>query len=244
MPESGIPEGSLTYAVGSGYFYRSSHVDGYEDLFTSEALESLTTERFRALTASASVLDGTGKWSDGKSVLGKMVLSPEWHLVIPLEMDGVVLRNAYGDFTGWQIERNGEILAVLNEGSQLSVTFNERPDAPFRMRLDRVVTSNDDGILLICSSFDMPSEFTFTRVQSVKILMSSVTGYHVPQSAIRTWEGQTGVFVLVGNRVEFRRITVLYAGDGYCIAEHPEPEQEQAGYQPALGSSFVRRPLP
>ena len=227
MPESGIPEGSLSFRVGSGYFYRSSHVDGYESLFTSETLDNLTTERFRSLTSSSSVLDETGKWSDGKSVLGKMVLSPEWHLVIPLEADGVVLRNAYGDFTGWQIERDGEILSVVNEGTPLSVTFNERPDDPFRMRLDRVVVSNDDGILLICSSFDMPSEFTFTRVQTVKILMNSVTGYHVPESAIRTWNGYEGVFVLVGNRVEFRRITVLYRGDGYCIAEDRNLKKER-----------------
>ena len=63
----------------------------------------------------------------------------------------------------------------------------------------------------------MPENFDYGRVQSVKLIMGSTTGYRVPEQALHTREGMDGVYVLSGSEVIFRRVTVLYRGDGYVV---------------------------
>ena len=226
MPDSGIPPESLSYAVGSGYFYRASRVDGYETLFTTQKLSGLTVASFHELLDQSA-----GKREDllpeGVSVIGKMVSTPEWKVVIPIDALAVPMSNAYGDFTGWQIEREGLGNLVVYPDMQFRLTFHEMQDEEIVMKLDKVITSNDDGILLVLSTYSMPENFGFSRAQTVKILMNSVSGYHVPRQALTESGGVPGVYVLDGNRVTFKKVTVIYEDDGYVIAETSKKKQDR-----------------
>ncbi|MBO7250773.1 MAG: hypothetical protein J6V42_05815, partial [Clostridia bacterium] len=51
------------------------------------------------------------------------------------------------------------------------------------------------------------------------IKMSSATGYRVPSESVVELDGETGVYILVGTVVEFRRVTVIKESGGYCIVK-------------------------
>ena len=218
MPPSGIPEGSLSYAVGSGYFYRAERVDGYETIFTEAFLNSMTVSSFKEKIAGITESD-VHPWAEGEQIIGKMVSTPEWKVVVPLDAGAIVLKNGYGDFTGWQIEREGFGNIVTTKNAKFEISFNEMPDRTVTMQLDDIRQSDDSGILLIFSTFEMPDSFSYVRAQTVRIRMQSVTGYQVPAAALREVDGTKGVYVRDGSKVAFRKITVLYEDNGYVIVE-------------------------
>jgi hypothetical protein len=62
----------------------------------------------------------------------------------------------------------------------------------------------------------------------VRITLGSTSGYRVPREAVHTVGEDVGVYVLVGNVIEFRRITVIGEGDGYYIVSTYERDLEDS----------------
>jgi hypothetical protein len=79
--------------------------------------------------------------------------------------------------------------------------------------------------LVVFSSQDMPRGFDFTRRISVETVAFETGGYRIPVEAVvtlrskETGEDVTGVYILAGNVVEFRKISIYVRRDGYVIAE-------------------------
>ena len=77
--------------------------------------------------------------------------------------------------------------------------------------------------LLVFSSPDMPDGFAEGRRMSVQTVLDTVSGYRIPTGALvslpspATGEDVTGVYILSGNRVVFRRVCVLAERNGYVI---------------------------
>ena len=94
------------------------------------------------------------------------------------------------------------------------------------MTLERFVLDLDDHdsdgdraeALLIFSSVKMPDDFRYFRVQDVSVEAANYKGYRIPITAVRYYDGMTGVYVIAGGYVLFRQIDVLYEEGGYCIA--------------------------
>jgi hypothetical protein len=63
-----------------------------------------------------------------------------------------------------------------------------------------------------------PAAFRYLRAQSVETTVGSMDGIYIPEQAYVEWNGMTGVYVFEDSTVRFRRIHVLYTGDGYLIA--------------------------
>jgi hypothetical protein len=57
--------------------------------------------------------------------------------------------------------------------------------------------------------------------------MGALSGYRVPSESLRTVNGERGVYILVGNVVEFRRVTVIGEGRGYYIVATYESDAEE-----------------
>ncbi|MBQ9416272.1 MAG: hypothetical protein IJU20_05480 [Clostridia bacterium] len=221
MPDDGIPGEALSFATGSGYFYRAAEVDGFESLFSSSQIASLTPFKLKMLIDSQSGTLSPSKEGDSAAgqVIGKIVSSPLWYVAVPLEADVLTLKDAYGDFAGWQVEVDGRIACVAYPHQIFYLTFDEMASTPVRMELNRVLFSETDGAVMVFETSVMPSGFHYTRAQAVRIRLSDTSGYHVPRKVIQYVDGKPGVYVLDGSVVRFRRITVLYEGDGYVIAE-------------------------
>ena len=107
----------------------------------------------------------------------------------------------------------------MDFGEEISIMTNYTPDGEGGMYVsvrENVYDENGDFVLLF-SSPDPPEDFAYLRCQRVRIEYEVYEGYRVPIEAVRHYDGMTGVYTLHGGYVYFRRINVLYEGEGYYI---------------------------
>lgn len=175
--------------AASGYFYDASQVDGYEELFSVAALETLTVKQFEELTA-AEPVSGSG------FAVGKMANGSRWYLAVGMDP-------AYA--------------AHFEESARYTVRFPDNGGRELQMLCDRLVTGEDGSAVVILSTDEVPRDFTYLRTQRVEITVGSFVGYHVPDAAMHVQNGVEGVFIFEESTARFRRVEVLYRGDGYCI---------------------------
>ena len=72
----------------------------------------------------------------------------------------------------------------------------------------------------------MPQGFSWSRVQQIELLVSEITGLRVPDAAVREEKGIKGVYILSSSQVVFRRIKIIYEGEGYYVVAPRDPEAE------------------
>lgn len=180
-----------TYA--SGYFYNRAFVDGGEEIFTAEALDALTPESLDALQT-----DFSETASDGRFAVGKMVYRYDWHLAI-----------------GYDTPIDG----LLTAGERYRVTFPENGDMVLTMTCERITVDANGRSVVILKCNDSPSDFDFLRTQRIEIEVGACRGYYIPEQALRQVDGVDGVYIFENSTVYFRRIEILYRGDGYCIVD-------------------------
>ena len=184
----------------SGYFYYTC--DGYESLFDYDKAKTMSPSEFRELTA----LSAQGIPS---GVAGKLVTNPTWYAA------------AYVPLSDPAVELFQQGIA-----SQKSYVFTcrDRGGVELTLTLIRLVPDGE-GVLLVFSSQDMPRGFDFPRSFTAETISLSTGGYRIPTEALvtlrshETGEDVTGVYILAGNVVEFRKISIYVRRDGYVIAE-------------------------
>lgn len=191
------------YSKQSGYFYTG--VDGYEDIFTNAALEGLSVDGFFEL------INASPKPLSEDAVCGKIATDFNWHIVLTLDKKQV------RDYT---------------PGAVYTLYFPYNSDLSIKMTLSRIVSENEkDEALFVFSTNVIPEGFQFLRRQTVEIVMTSYSGYRIPQSALRMLDGELGVYVQQGYMVHFKRIDVLAEIDGYYIVS-ASPAESESKYEP------------
>jgi len=196
---AGLPVVSSMATERSGYFYYTC--DGYESIFDHGSALDLTPESFFELTEQTAAAIPLG-------TVGKMVYNPTWYAAAYVSM-------------------SDEALEVFQQGYQHGTTYTMRvvgeADAELDMTIVRLVP-DENGALLVFRSQDMPAGFDFPRSFTAETVSLQVSGYRIPTESIvtlhshKTGEDVKGVYVLVGNVVEFRKINIRVARDGYVIA--------------------------
>lgn len=173
---------------GAGFFY--SGYDGYER-FKLGDLEGLTVEKLNTLLNAAPD-------PIANTYIGKIQNSPVWYFA--------------GIF-------DSELAADFSEGKQTVLKF-DYPDGTIK-NLAAVIyeISNDSegktAVLFECSSLT-EKEFSL-RKEDCSLVRNTYTGIKVSNSALRVVDGQDGVYVLVGQKVTFKPVTVVYSGDSFSI---------------------------
>ena len=198
---SRILKGSCTTLFntsGSGYFYDQSCVDGYETIFDMACLESLTAAQFTELTKLAPTPPTQGY------AVGKMVYGYDWYMAIATE----------------------DAASLFERGGIYSFTFSDNRDRVLKMTCYRLIKGDDGDDVAVFTSDEIPADFAFLRRQGVEITVGSDEGYYVPESALHTVNGVEGVYIFKDSTVYFRRVTVLYRGDGYVIAAQNDDGNE------------------
>ncbi len=187
---------STTYysTEASGYFYSHEHVDGYESLFTPQALEALNSESFDALIASLQA----PSTAEGFAV-GKLQYSLTWHIALRIPATQI------GSFA---------------EGEEYSASFPENNGKSLTLTCVSLIPEADGGSIAVLSCQDSPADFRYLRKQSVKITLLTTNGYYVPASALCVLEdGAAGVYIYDSRTVRWRWVVVVYEGNGYYIVE-------------------------
>lgn len=188
---------TIAESVGApyaGYFY--STTDGYESTFSASKVESLTLAEFDKMLSSQPT-----RYSD--RAVGKMVSDFNWYIVCETTRDS---------------------LRYFTKGYSYYVNFPYNDDISIKMTLSNVVSEvGSDRVLLVLETERIPEDFSFRRMQPVEIVRSSYTGYRVPISAARLVDGKQGVYIMIGNTIEFREIDILLEMDGYYIVAEQDP---------------------
>ncbi len=171
-----------------GYFFYSC--DGYEDVFKYDLIGSLTAGSLKNL-ATALPAEVNGKYA-----VGKMVYNYVWYLAVPA--DAALCRK-------------------MADAWICSTTFKDS-GLKLDLSLDKIAfTEGEENGVLIFSCGIMPYGFDYTRVQPIELLVSTTTGYRVPDSAVHEINGVRGVYVLSASVVKFRKINILCEGEGYYV---------------------------
>lgn len=177
----------------AGYYY--SQADGYENIFSSQKIDDLTLEDFLLLTGTQP------EKQSNRACAGKIVVDFHWYLACVADKEDLAFFEETGTF--------------------YQIIFPQNSDEQIEMELYNTVISyeNPSQILLIFKTNKNPEEFDYIRKQEIQIVRKSYTGYKVPSSAIRVIEGETGVYILSGNIVRFRKIEILYEHSNYVIVK-------------------------
>ncbi len=183
-----------TQSPESGYFYAT--VDGYENQFTLERLENLTSDEFDFLS------DATPDESIINSSAGKIVIGSTWYIALALD------------------KRTAE---TYRDGSSYPITFQYSNNTELTMKLERRLPRSDkDMTVLIFSSKRMPAGFDYSRCQTVELAHAKYEGIRIHNDSLRMVDGKTGVFVVVGSKVVFKETDILYNYGSYSVCALPK----------------------
>lgn len=200
------PEMTIT-ADRSAYFV--SFVDGYEDILTVDNRRTLTPEQIASVSD-----DGTGVDAGVQGqAIGKLIDDYKWYIV--------------GVFDNRKLR--------LSEGDTATVRLESIPQT-VQVRVESLFSTGDIGqtqCIFLCDQ--LTHDTVQHRTERVEIIRDTVEGIRVPRSAIRfktlteevtDEEGNTstvtndymGVYVLVGETAEFRKIDVIYEDENYYLS--------------------------
>lgn len=187
-------EKHITYATDDGYYY--STVDGYENIFTSSAVNTLTLDNFEKIVSSDPDTDIAARSA------GKIATTAYWYIACK------TARSEFGLYT---------------VGNTYTLSFPYSSDIKCDMKLSKVIAQTDtDDIVLIFSTKTIPSSLNFSRRQTVNVIKESYSGLRVSASAVRVLDGVRGVYVLDGNTVIFKKIEILYDDNGTYLCALPD----------------------
>ena len=229
------------------YFFRDT--DGYETVFSPEKLDGISCEELDKLVSS------NAQTYSGR-VIGKRVDSAEWFLVVPTDAE-TVMRFSYeilpevsetetesGSDETQRADGDGEVEPDIGfyTGRTYTVTYSSIGEKSAEMKLDDAYIDENGKGYLVFSSYDLALSAELSRAQDVKVKMSSTTGYRIPTEALTELDGEDGVYILIGTVVEFRRVTVIERGDGYCIVNTYEKDRAELESAEDEGDTATRPP--
>ncbi len=194
---AGLASPTVIETARGGYFYYDT--DGYESVFPYASALTMSPTEFREMTTAAP--DAVPA-----DAVGKLVYSSAWYAAAYVSVDDPCLE-LFGDGTG-----------------TYRMICKDSADTVIPMELVRMEVDSA-GVLLVFSSREMPAGFDFPRTFRAECVARSVSGYRIPAEALvsvtseKTGEDVTGVYILSGNVVEFRKVRIRVRRDGYIIAD-------------------------
>ncbi len=203
---SGLGEGVSVKSEGTGNFFHEC--DGLEEAFSSVGLADRDYYELSQLLSSPPI-----DYSEGNTrAIGSYQRTHEWFFAVPMPMNDSLL---------------------FTVGHSYRVSFPYTSGVTLNMRLERLVSEPDGrDAFLIFSCGSTPEGFDRTRLQTAEIELVTYGGYRVQKEAIRTENNVTGVYILTGGKVSWRRVEVIYDNGLYCIVspQSAEPSEHDPAF--------------
>lgn len=205
------PVGTVT-SDASAYFV--SHVDGYETTFSAQHLDEVTPEQLSQAIVSPTKPNQTEDLGQS-NVIGKSIAEYGWYMM------GMIDNKDQKYQVGDQVT-----IRLLNASAEAPATIQEL----------RTV-ENSDQVMVVLYSDTLTSDFVQNRTDHVEMILGEYEGIKVPRDAIRfkdVEETETdeetgkkttktvnarGVYVQDGEKIEFRRLDVIYEGKDYVLSK-------------------------
>ncbi len=186
---------TVTAEVSGTY---SGYVDGYESILTVDSLDGLTTTTLESWESLASTITA-------EQYIGKLIAGQTWYYAALMDEE-----------------------EASRLGSTVTLRFTSGFTESITMTVESISDAVDGKVAVVFSTIDYLTQTTTLRYQAADIVYDRITGIEIPLSALRiqttTDENGVstsvmGVYVLVGNSVEWKSVNVLYTGDDYCLVE-------------------------
>lgn len=175
----------------SGYFI--SYVDGYEDILSTDKLSSITADDIKEVIKN----DGYNAAKVSKKAVGKIVDDYEWNLV------GIVNPKD----------------ASFNPGKEVKVKLSSTPDLLTAKIADVIETDDPEECVIVLSCEKLNFNLVQYRTERVEIILDDFNGIKVPREAVRfNKNNEKGVYVLLGQRIAFKKVDVIYESDEYLLS--------------------------
>ncbi len=175
-------------STASGYYV--DHVDGWEETLTADYLEGMT-----APDVDRFVAEYNGYSADQSAV--KIVSNHEWQFVVSL---------------------SEQELQSLAGNRTVSLQFPNRKES-VKMTVRSSERDAESGRYKVCLAGDTVNAYLLgTRVQSAEILVTTYSGLKIPKEALRFPDNEMGVYVLVGDKIYFRKIEQIYETTDYVLS--------------------------
>ena len=198
-----VSSGNYTSKIADESCFVYMDFDGYEGAFDYSAVMQMTPDELteNIKNATQSVPDGA---------VGRLIMNSEWFYAVPI---------------------NATQLKYFEEGGDYDLMFADDGEYTVKMTVEKIYAPerNIGKGLIIFSSRDISIGANLSRYTSVRLSVGETSGYRVPEDAISEIDydedgiyDYVGVYVLSGNRVEFRRVEIIGEGVGYVIVKTQE----------------------
>ncbi len=187
------------YCPTPGYF--STLLDGFETLYQPSVVEDLTVDSYHRLIEQ-------NKVEYSKLAIGKIVTDFHWYTLCEVSNEEAK------DFVEG---RTYQLSYLYSSGQYIEAT------------LQKIVRQTDtDQTVFVFLIEQIPTDFDYTRKQTVRIVKDRVQGIAFPRSALRLLDGVQGVYVVAGNSVAFRKVDIMQSSDSLFISREPDATAEDA----------------
>jgi hypothetical protein len=173
----------------AGYFV--SHIDGYEGMFDfNNVLNIMASQVDSLISAKPSQVEA--------DAIGKVISSYEWYIVCSLNTE------------------NAQKLSV-NGKVQINLPFSNMNYIPATVVAMNKDAGNNFSVVLKCDY--MSSDLAEMRICNIQIIADSYTGVKIDNKNVHIINGVKGAYVLMGNTSKFKKLNVIYSGDGFMISK-------------------------
>ena len=190
-----------------GYFTRT--YDGYEDIFDYDRVMTMSYEDFSSMLEAFENKNESN--TDNERVIGKIIENYKWYLVAHVsraEADYFKINTAYDlDFS----DNDNKTTSMILEKKILGDEENEQ---------------EANEALLVFSCQNLPSDFSYTRRQSVSISYDTVKGLQLSRSALHFVDGQPYVYTLYGAVVRMKAVDIIDRVGGYYYVSPTSESRE------------------
>ncbi|MDO4562790.1 MAG: HlyD family efflux transporter periplasmic adaptor subunit [Clostridia bacterium] len=165
-----------------------SEVDGFENVATADSLSSLTPEGLEQMLGMDLSANAAG--------ICKIVNNYEWYIAANIDE---------------------EMLTDVQVGSRVSLIFENAPSNRITAYITYISPASDGVCAVAVKSNRYVSGITSARQVSFEMLKATYSGIHVPASAVRVKDGETGVYILSDSREAFRTFREVYKCDEFYL---------------------------
>ncbi|MBR5273552.1 MAG: hypothetical protein IKU25_09230 [Clostridia bacterium] len=183
--------GAVTVTSGKVGYY-TGEVDGYENVFSYDRIGNITMEQINsAINSKPSAIEN--------SAVGKINESFTWYFLCVVDTAAI---------------------NSVSTGDMIEVNMPFEDIASFKMKIHSITNADAEHCVLVLESTLMNEKIANFRIETLQLRLEKYSGIRIRSQALRTNEdGETGVYVLVGNLVRFRKTECIYVQGDYMIVE-------------------------
>lgn len=180
-------------ADSTGYYI--SGTDGYENTLNYSDAKNWTIDQVeKAINSTPAAIS--------QSNIGRVVHGYYWYLACVTETTKI---------------------NSLRENGRVTISFKNSAIDDIKAQVYTIKADKQTGkSLVVFRCLTMNEELSSLRCESGKIHIETYEGYRVNSQAIRVNENnETGVYVIKGAVMRFKKVKIVYTGDEYCIVTNP-----------------------